>query len=477
MVIDGRFEVVEYLGCGGMGSVYRAKHQQLNRDVAIKVLHSSYSADLAAVQRFQREAHIVSTLNHPNVLKIYAFGAFEQFVYLAMEFVDGASLGRLIESGPLPLNEAVPVFLKICDAMAIAHEQDVLHRDLKPDNVMIGQKPERYAYVKVVDFGLAKMADAQYGRRLTKTGEVVGDPRYMSPEQCRGERLDPRSDIYSFGCLMYEVLTGEIPFSADSPVAIMHKHISEPPASFPDHLQLPQAIETIVFNCIEKSPKNRYGSFQELSEDLTKAADADVQVAPRNPKSQRRHTHSPKAVIVWSLAVLCVAGLVSLMVRSPDCKLIPEWIRYSLMSSTKLEQIVNGAALAKGYADQGIFKESIQIYTQAGELAMAEKNYRWIARIYCELGPLYRAEKDDEQASQTYERCLWAAQCEVAQQSADDEVFSLACRSLRGLVETSPSSALTIGQQLSATYLSRKMADKARAVIDIVKLPPTVRAY
>lgn len=266
-ILDGKFRIEGYIGGGGMGAVYRATHLKLGNQVAIKVLHSRFAVDQNAVARFHREAKIIAGLNHKNILSVYAFGSADGFLYMAMELVDGKSLGDLIaQHGPYSPERAIPLLLQICEAMSYAHQQKVLHRDLKPDNVLVTNADNT---AKVVDFGLAKLTDAEM-QRLTNTGMVVGDPRYMSPEQSQGKPVDARSDIYSFGCLMYEMLTGRKTFDADTPVAILFKQISEYPESFADQTNISQSLQAIAFQALQKDPQARYQSADDLSSQLLK---------------------------------------------------------------------------------------------------------------------------------------------------------------------------------------------------------------
>lgn len=293
-VIDGKYEVVALVGVGGMGSVYKARHTEMGNYVALKFLHPRFASDPDAVKRFQREAHIISALRHKNILSVYAFGRYRGMLYIAVEYIEGTSLHWLItDQGKLDVSIAMPVFLQICQAMAYAHHNHVLHRDLKPDNVILlpGQvETTGSGTVKVVDFGLAKLLDGSDVQKLTKTGEVVGDPNYMSPEQCQGRPLDARSDIYSMGCLMYECLSGEPPFVSDSPVATLYRHVCEKPAPFAQRCSVPAALESITLTCIDKKPDNRYESFAALAEAL--------QNFEQNPNLK---TRAPRSVPDFSL--------------------------------------------------------------------------------------------------------------------------------------------------------------------------------
>jgi serine/threonine protein kinase len=269
-ILEDKYRVVRFLGRGGMGSVHEAIHTHLGNRVAIKLLHPRLSGDEKQLARFQREAHIISGLRHKNILSVYGFHRWRNMPFMAMEFIEGESIRDLLieRQGNLSATEALPLFLQICQAMQFAHNNSVLHRDLKPDNVLVVKESDGSLTAKVVDFGLAKLQGTNEMQKLTSTGQVVGDPHYMSPEQCQGTQLDARSDIYSFGCLMYEVLTGARPFLGDSPVATMYEHLQKNAKPFAKQCGLPLAIEGIVFKAIAKDPRHRYQSFEGLAADL-----------------------------------------------------------------------------------------------------------------------------------------------------------------------------------------------------------------
>lgn len=292
-VIDGR-EVIRRLGVGGMGAVYLTRHLTMDRQEALKIMHPRFVADPEFLKRFKREGQSVAALKHPNIVEIYAHGVFDSMPYLSMEYLDGDSLGGIVRTtGRLSPRLAVPLFQDICAGLQHAHDAGIIHRDLKPDNVMLVNRDDR-RHAKVVDFGLAKAClEAQ---RLTLTGEVVGDPRYMSPEQTQGKQLDYRSDIYSLGCLMYEVLTGVPPFDADNHVALMYKRLQEEPPPFPEHIGVAPAYEEIVLRALAVDPKHRFKSAAHLAEELAYAMEDKYVSKPLAPSVfQAMHTASDSA--------------------------------------------------------------------------------------------------------------------------------------------------------------------------------------
>lgn len=269
--VDNKYLLTEYLGCGGTGSVYKAHHIELDNDVALKIMHARFSADAEAVKRFQREAQIIAELRHRNIVSVFAFGAVDGLLYMVMELLQGISLHQAIAESPscsLTPPEVLPILLQVCSAMTYAHQNGVLHRDLKPDNVIIVPQKDGTKIAKVVDFGLARLVDGSEIQRLTQTGEVVGDPNYMSPEQAQGHQLDGRSDVYSFGCLLYETFTGQPPFIADNPVVTLMKQVTSAPEPFAKRKNLPPALESITMKAMAKKPEHRFDSFETIADVL-----------------------------------------------------------------------------------------------------------------------------------------------------------------------------------------------------------------
>ncbi|MBX9877094.1 MAG: protein kinase [Candidatus Obscuribacterales bacterium] len=267
------YEVLSLVGHGGMGVVYKAKHDLMERYVAIKMLLAQHITDSQSVRRFQHEAKAASKLSHPNIITLYDYGVSPTGQpYLVMDYLEGISLADIIKSdGQIGCERGVKIFLQVCDALEHAHNQKLVHRDLKPGNVMLINNEDLKDFVKVVDFGVSKIMGSDEAQRLTQTGEICGSPVYMSPEQCEGKKLDPRSDVYSMGVLMYEALTGELPLMGKTMVETMSKHLGEKPprfASVREDLYIPERLENVVFHCLEKNPADRPQSMAALKEEL-----------------------------------------------------------------------------------------------------------------------------------------------------------------------------------------------------------------
>lgn len=286
-VIDGKYRLEEKLGEGGMGTVYRAKHVLIQNDLAVKVLHSSLVADRHAVARFQREATAAARIKHPNAVGVTDFGRTEdEIVYIVMELFIGKSLRDVIEQqGPLEAERAVTIIRQVCLALDAAHRSGVIHRDVKPDNIVIEENSGQGEMVKVLDFGIAKLKDGPSGEpggRLTRQGVIIGSPHYLSPEQCQNSELDARSDIYSLGIVLYEMFTGDVPFKAPTPIAVAMMHTTEKPPHVKEKREdLPDPIANVVMRALEKTPANRPQSAIELAQELERAClEAGVTVPP-----------------------------------------------------------------------------------------------------------------------------------------------------------------------------------------------------
>jgi beta-lactam-binding protein with PASTA domain len=265
-VVDNRYDIVRPLGSGGMGEVYLARDRTLGRDVALKVLRSQYANDRESAERFKREATSAAGLSHPNIVQVYDRGDTEEgSSYIAMEYVPGGTLKeRIVADGPLDARLAASYGYQVAEALGAAHAKGVVHRDIKPQNVLITAS----GGAKVGDFGIARAASAA-GDAQTKTGTVMGTAGYMSPEQALGRPATPESDLYSLGIVLYEAVTGELPFTADNPVAVSMKHVNEAPRPPKDlNPAVPDGMNAVVMKLLSKSPEDRYPDAEALAEDL-----------------------------------------------------------------------------------------------------------------------------------------------------------------------------------------------------------------
>src|SRR5205085_8918877 len=265
-VFDGRYRIERKLGAGGMADVYLAEDQELGRRVAIKILNDRHAADDSFIERFRREAKNAAGLSHPNIVSIYDRGEAEGTDYIAMEFLDGRSLKELIVGrGPAPIKVTIDYARQILAAVGFAHKHGIVHRDIKPHNVLVG--PE--GRLKVTDFGIARSGASQ----MTEVGSIIGTAQYLSPEQARGSPVDQRSDVYSVGIVLYEMLTGTVPFTGDTPLEIAMKHLSEvpvPPSELRD--DVPEDLDMVTLRALAKDSEDRYQTAEEMDADLARLA-------------------------------------------------------------------------------------------------------------------------------------------------------------------------------------------------------------
>ena len=315
--LDEKYRLEERLGVGGMGTVYRARHLLIDRPVAIKVLNRLFVEDEAARTRFRREARAAGRLQHPNAVTVTDFGESQDgYVYLVMELLEGRTLRDVLaKEAPLDVARSVALMLQIAAAVAAAHEAGIIHRDLKPANIFVAQNPEVPAVVKVLDFGIAKLAaellDDEDSLTLTQVGAMIGTPRYMSPEQCDGLDLTPAADVYSLGCILYEMLTGTVPFSGATPLAIAVRQTSEIPRSPRDYVSsIPPALEQVVLHTLEKRPEDRPADAAEFREELLATADrlglehAAITSSPNMAALRSVATESPSGRLVIDISRL-----------------------------------------------------------------------------------------------------------------------------------------------------------------------------
>jgi len=271
----GPYEVLSSIGAGGMGEVYRARDTRLGREVALKILPAEFSADRDRLERFELEARSASALNHPNIITIYDVGSSNSTSYLSMELVEGKSLRALLDEGLMPLRKIASIASQLADGLAKAHAAGIVHRDLKPENLMISKD----GFLKILDFGLAKMTlvhanQASNLQTQTGAGMVRGTVGYMSPEQASGKAVDFHSDQFSFGTILYEMITGKRPFQRGSVAESMAAIIREDPEPVHNlNPQLPMVLRWILDRCMAKDPEERYASTRDLARDLQSIRD------------------------------------------------------------------------------------------------------------------------------------------------------------------------------------------------------------
>ncbi len=419
-VIQSRYEVEEPIGRGGMSSVYRARDLKSGDKVAFKVMHAHLLDNPSNVRRFRREAQAANKVRHPHAVKIFDVGVTPNgSPYIIMDFLDGPSLSDVIaENGKLPVDRCLKIFIQACEGMSHVHELGVLHRDLKPSNIVLVKEGDEEDYVKVVDFGIAKVLAEEARSTLSKTptGHALGSPPYMSPEQCRGIVVDKRADVYSMGCLMYEALTGRVPLEGETIVETMYKQVHELPKSLDGveaDVRLVERIEKILFRALSKDPNSRQQSMDELKHELEAlsinktSGFKSMALVSREVHEVRRRLFnvlgsSKKLVIslVCVVAIIVVAGVAmysplygigtdptavereiaieqprSIYATKPtDFKVKEEYLRTrrSMVHQTSGEKSSEGLAVERMIAD---------FYRLAGRYSEAQQRYQWCLQI------------------------------------------------------------------------------------------------
>ena len=275
-LFDGRYRILRRLGSGGMANVYLAEDEELGRRVAIKILNDRHASDDSFVERFRREAKNAAGLSHPNIVSIYDRGEAEGTYYIAMEYLEGRSLkDRIVAEGPLPIPAAIEATRQILRALGFAHRGGIVHRDVKPHNVLLAQDSAERRY-KVTDFGISRTSASQ----MTEAGSIVGTAQYLSPEQARGAPVDQRSDIYSVGIVLYELLTGQLPFTGETPLEIAMKHLSEipkPPSAL--RPEISPDLDMVVLRALAKDPDERFDSAEDMDAELARVASGSAVTA------------------------------------------------------------------------------------------------------------------------------------------------------------------------------------------------------
>jgi eukaryotic-like serine/threonine-protein kinase len=311
--IAGRYELEEVVGTGGMSTVWRARDRLLERNVAIKILHARYGEDDDYVERFKREARAVAQLSHPNIVTVIDRGEDRERQFIVFEFVEGENLKQVLERrGALPIEEVVELGLEIARGLAFAHERGIVHRDVKPQNVLLNGDGR----AKVTDFGIARSLNVERG--LTHTGTVMGTSNYIAPEQATGAHVDARSDVYALGCVLFELLTGEVPFPGDNFVTVALQHLNEPPPPVLERRRdAPPQLAWLVDRALAKNPADR-PSMDEVVAGLGTARDPSqaTAVLPRAVRSRRRRNVRWPVVLALAGLLLIAAAVVGALVLS-----------------------------------------------------------------------------------------------------------------------------------------------------------------
>ena len=327
--LSDRYELQELVGTGGMSSVYKAHDRLLARTVALKVLHQQYTDDEDYVERFRREARAVAALSHPNIVTVIDRGEHGDRQFIVFEFVDGENLKQLVQrSGPLPVETALELGTQVARGLGFAHEQGLVHRDVKPQNVLLNGNGE----AKVTDFGIARSLDVKQG--MTQTGTVLGTSDYIAPEQAQGQSVDGHTDVYSLGVVMYELLTNEVPFPGENFVAVAMRHINEPPPPVRDKRpDVSPRLEAAIQRAMAKDPADRFPSMVDFCHELEAClAEAEgTQILPppagsgtpgrARPTRRRRRSISPWPIVLVVVAVAAIAAVVAFSIIHG----IPHW--------------------------------------------------------------------------------------------------------------------------------------------------------
>ena len=309
----GPYEILAPLGAGGMGEVYRARDTKLGREVAIKVLPEAFAQNEKRLARFEREARLLASLNHPNIATLYGFEQSDEVHFLVMELAEGETLTERVRRGPIPVEDALPIFKQIAEALEAAHEKGIIHRDLKPANIKVSSESK----VKVLDFGLAKAMSGDpvksevsesptITRDATATGVILGTAAYMSPEQARGKQVDKRTDIWAFGCVLYEALTGNWAFEGDTLTDTIATVLKNEPKWDVLPENTPANIRTLLHRCLQKDPHRRLHDMADVRIEIEQGSTESATVSPRGADLEAQAAKWQRA-IPWGLAGLMAA--------------------------------------------------------------------------------------------------------------------------------------------------------------------------
>lgn len=408
VTLADRYEILSVIGHGGMGSVYKARHVLLDKYVAVKILQPRFLTDPSNLERFKHEAKAVSSLMHSNIVSVIDYGVSDQEApFLVMDYLEGVTLAELIRrENYIEENRAAKIFLQIARALSHIHSRGVLHRDLKPGNIMLLNNESETDLVKIMDFGISRRSEfKEEGNEITQRGKLVGSPLYMSPEQCLGRDLDARSDLYSFGCLMYETLIGMPPLAGETPIQTVFQHVHENPLPFKKMrpaIKVSSDLESVVLRALEKEPKNRYQSAKELTNDLelftsgvelktvlasNKAVESERETSAKGERDAERLERtvipSRSRQVLWTapfillLSLVCLSGIIFVSLFTATGSIVKGKIELILASTLlrandeRILQEVN--KLADICMENQHYQDALPLYEQAA--ALTEKKF------------------------------------------------------------------------------------------------------
>ncbi len=372
-LVDGRYEVLAHIGSGGMGEVYKVLDRNTQKLFALKMISPQVAEKKILAKRLEHEAQAARTLVHGNIVSVYDVGASTDGApYLIMDYVEGDSLDMLLKAESiLPQSRALPIFMQIAEALVHAQQKQIVHRDLKPSNVLMTKTAEGNDMVKIVDFGIAKISDQDGAdkTKLTQTGELLGTPLYMSPEQCTGDEIDARSDIYSFGCIMYEVLSGKSPFAAENSVKVILRHLNEDPPALPNNIGVSADMKEVIGRCLEKHRDNRYKNAVDLHIDLERLCDGrPIRPHERKHKKREERKKFSKLAIAAGIGIVVLVPVVfvaNMMTPRPAPEAQPNFHRPEKYLNKTLTQWTD--EIEKSPDDPDLYKNRGQLHAMRDE--------------------------------------------------------------------------------------------------------------
>ncbi|HEY9719885.1 MAG TPA: serine/threonine-protein kinase, partial [Trichormus sp.] len=429
MVVGRHYEILSRIGEGGMSVVYKAKHQLLNKIVAIKVLKPVLAVDQIKLARFQQEAMSVYRLDHPNIIRVYHFEMPKHEPFLVMDYLDGKPLSEIIAmQGQLSLERSVGIFMQVCSGMQHAHESGVIHRDIKPSNIIVSTDENGADSIKIVDFGIAKVSDWEIVggiQGVTQAGEVFGSPLYMSPEQCTAKHIDARSDIYSTACVLYECLTGEPPLLGATALDTMQMHVFDVADNVSTHVpDLPNAarVDAVMFKALAKHPDRRYQSMAELQQDLEtlvekkppptilEEAKTQIEVYHRRKDAKQSRMHPVSIGLIALCTILFVVSAALIYQYFSSSNQVKDWQQANVAAQKLFDQGKLGAA-------QSLFEKALQ-------LAAKEAADKRPARVVASLESLVDLTRCQDKDPSKYIEQLKQAKLDQNSQSQNSDILA-----------------------------------------------------